>query len=177
MSSGAPRHCPSNGGSNVQGAPGAYTDGAWHFSSVRFEWPSSGCGHLISLCCPRQRPDVADIAPAILFCQPHPYDMQGISSFSNRQTQRASNAPSGSSRFARPGTGVLLPNWLVVDGCTNMIGAAGMQGAGYISSFPSPALVAYHFFTVSTAGCLPMHTINTRRVNGSGTNACHGSSS
>ena len=56
--------------------------------------------------------------------------------------------------------GMLSPDWLV-DGRADVIGAAGVQGAGYVSSFPSPALVAYHFFTVSMAGCLQMRTINT----------------
>ena len=33
-------------------------------------------------------------------------------------------------------TGVLSPDWLVVDGRADTIGAAGVQGAGYVFLFP-----------------------------------------
>ena len=51
-------------------------------------------------------------------------------------------------------TGVLSFDWLVVNGRTDVISAAGVQGAGYVSPFPSPALVAYHF-SYSVYGWMP----------------------
>ncbi|KAI9568965.1 hypothetical protein HD554DRAFT_2254838 [Boletus coccyginus] len=82
-----------------------YADGAWRLGAVRFERPSS----------------------AILFCQPHPYDVQSIALF-----VQSTDAP-GLERAVRLfpiRTGVLSPDWLVVDGRADTIGAAGVQGAG-----------------------------------------------
>ncbi|KAF8431773.1 hypothetical protein L210DRAFT_984925 [Boletus edulis BED1] len=94
------------------GGTWTYVNGAWCFdSTVRFERPSSG------------------ELSTILFCQPHPCDSngQGIALFLQ------STDAAGLERAVRLfpiRTGVLSPDWLVVDGRADTIGAAGVQGAG-----------------------------------------------
>ncbi|KAF8556922.1 hypothetical protein OG21DRAFT_1505960 [Imleria badia] len=96
----------------------AYNDGAWYFDAVRFERPSS----------------------AILFCQPHPYDAQSVALFIQ------STDAVGLERAVRLfpiRTGVLSPDWLVVDGRADTIGAAGVQGAGVYGWTP-PDMADHH---------------------------------
>ncbi|KAG8217230.1 hypothetical protein J3R82DRAFT_5317 [Butyriboletus roseoflavus] len=96
------------------GGTWSYADGTWRFGAVRFERPSS----------------------AILFCQPHPYDVQSVALFLQ------STDTSGLERAVRLfpiRTGVLSPDWLVVDGRADMIGAAGVQGAGVYGWTPTDA--------------------------------------
>ncbi|KIK95035.1 hypothetical protein PAXRUDRAFT_780281 [Paxillus rubicundulus Ve08.2h10] len=86
-----------------------YGDGAWSIDGRKIERPSS----------------------AILFLQPHPYSPRAISLFLQ------STDISGLERAVRLfpiRTGVLLPDWLVVDGRADKIGAAAVEGAGYPTS-------------------------------------------
>ncbi|KAF9228756.1 alpha/beta-hydrolase [Gyrodon lividus] len=84
-----------------------YRDGAWRIDERKFERPSS----------------------AILFLQQHPYNLRAISLFLQ------STDTSGLERAVRLfpiRTGVLSPDWLVVDGRADKIGAAAVEGAGYV---------------------------------------------
>ena len=83
------------------GGTWAYTDGAWHFGSARFERPSSG--EAISF----PFGVLAGVLTSPVSCQRSCFANHTrticnvLRSSSSRQTQRASNAPFGSSRFAR----------------------------------------------------------------------------
>ncbi|KIJ69668.1 hypothetical protein HYDPIDRAFT_24484 [Hydnomerulius pinastri MD-312] len=83
-----------------------YRDGAWHRGArAGFERPSS----------------------AILFTQPHPYNPKALSLFVQ------STDPSGLERAVRLfpiRTGVLSPDWLILDGRADQIGAAAVQDTG-----------------------------------------------
>ncbi|KAH7889966.1 hypothetical protein F5I97DRAFT_1848975 [Phlebopus sp. FC_14] len=83
----------------------SYRDGAWSFGGRTFDKSSS----------------------AVLFLQPHPYHHQALSLFLQ------STDPSGLERAVRlfpMRTGILSPDWMVVDGCADHVGAAGVEGAG-----------------------------------------------
>ncbi|KAF9234792.1 hypothetical protein BU15DRAFT_65421 [Melanogaster broomeanus] len=83
----------------------SYSEGAWSIDGRKFERPSS----------------------AILFLQPHPYSQKAVSLFLQ------STDTSGLERAIRLfpiRTGVLSPDWVVVDGRADKIGAAAVEGAG-----------------------------------------------
>lgn len=82
------------------GGTWAYTDGAWHFSSVRFKRPSSG--EAISFLCAVP----ANVLTSLISHQQSCFAghtcmiCKVLHSSFNQQTQWASNVPSGSSQFA-----------------------------------------------------------------------------
>lgn len=86
---------------------------------------------------------------AILFCHPHPYDDKSLALFVQ------STDPSGLERAVRLfpiRTGVLSPDWLVVNGRADTIGAAGVQGAGYASP-----LFSFLFFFLTCASYISVY--------------------